>query len=210
MKINEKLKIKYVKLTEITPCSTNPRVNNEEAIEKVGISISNFGFKQPIVVDKNMEIIAGHTRYKAAINLQLEEVPIIVAQDLTEEQVKALRIADNKTAEFSSWDNGLLKNALRDLEEIGYDLEATGFDFMEVDKLLNSDAIFIDEEPKGEEETGYIIQYNIIFNDEEEQKKWHDYLKRLKLKYPNLETISERIIVDIENNIIEDMEKEDE
>lgn len=193
---NSKLKIKYVKLTQITPCKANPRVNNDEAVEKVANSISNFGFKQPIIVDKNMEIIAGHTRYKAAIGLQLEEVPIIIAEDLTEEQVKALRIADNKTAEFSEWDNGLLKDALKELEEVGFDLDSTGFDFTEIDKLLNADAIYVDEEPK-EEETGYIIQYNIIFNDEEEQKEWHEYLKRLKDKYPDLETISERIVADI-------------
>lgn len=196
---NNKLKIKYVKLTQITPCKTNPRVNNDEAVDKVANSISNFGFKQPIVVDKNMEIIAGHTRYKAAINLQLEEVPIIIAEDLTDEQVKALRIADNKTAEFSSWDEGLLKDVLKDLESADFDLESTGFDFTEIDKMLNADAIYVDEEPN-EEETGYIIQYNIIFNDEDEQKVWHEYLKRLKDKYPDLETISERIVADIEDS----------
>lgn len=138
METSKKLKIKYVKLTEIKPCISNPRVNNELAVEKVANSISNFGFKQPIIVDKNMEIIAGHTRYIAAINLQLDEVPIIVAEDLTEDQVKALRIADNKTAEYSEWDIGLLKDELKELDEMGFNLEATGFDFEEVEKILSS------------------------------------------------------------------------
>lgn len=138
MEGNNKLKIKYVKLTEIIPCSTNPRINHELAVEKVANSISNFGFKQPIIVDKNMEIIAGHTRYKAAESLKLEEVPIIVVSDLTEEQVKALRIADNKTAEYSDWDNNLLTDILKELDEIGFALEATGFDFEEVEKLMST------------------------------------------------------------------------
>lgn len=194
----KRLKIKYVKLTEISPCEDNPRIINDVAVDKVEDSINAFGFKQPIVVDKNMEIIAGHTRYKAAVRLQLQEVPIIVADDLTDEQVKALRIADNKTGEFSTWDDDILKDILKDLDSSGFDLETTGFDFMEIDKILNSDAIFVEEEPE-KEGGSYVIQYNIIFNDEEEQKEWHDYLKRLKAKYPDLETISERIIEDIKD-----------
>lgn len=197
-KSKNRLKIKYVKLTEIRPCASNPRVNNDVAVQKVAESIDNFGFKQPIVVDKNMEIIAGHTRYKAAVQLQLQEVPIIIAEDLSESEVKALRVADNKTAEFSEWDNDLLKNVLKELDSEAFDLEATGFDYMEIDKLLNSDAIFMEEEKiESSNENGYIIQYNIIFNNEDEQKEWHDYLKYLKQEYPDLETISERIIEEI-------------
>ena len=84
-----------IKLDDLKPYENNPR-NNEEAIEPVANSIKIFGFKVPIVVDKNNIIIAGHTRYKAAKKLGLNKVPCIVADDLTDEQVKAFRLADNK------------------------------------------------------------------------------------------------------------------
>lgn len=105
------------KLDEIIPYEKNPR-KNENAVDFVANSIREFGFKQPIVLDKNNVIICGHTRYKAAKNLGLKEVPCIVAQDLSEEQIKAYRIADNKVSEFSEWDNDLLLEELSDLKGI--------------------------------------------------------------------------------------------
>ncbi|HGM8965131.1 TPA: ParB N-terminal domain-containing protein, partial [Streptococcus pyogenes] len=95
------------KLSEITPYKNNPR-NNDEAVGPVAESIKEFGFKVPIVVDKNGEIINGHTRYKAAQKLGLETVPVIVADDLSEEQIKAFRLADNKVGEIAVWDLDLL------------------------------------------------------------------------------------------------------
>ena len=88
------------KLSEITPYKNNPR-NNDEAVGPVAESIKEFGFKVPIVVDKNGEIVNGHTRYKAAQKLGLETVPVIVADDLSEEQIKAFRLADNKVGEIA-------------------------------------------------------------------------------------------------------------
>lgn len=192
-----KLKIQYMALDKIKPSENNPRVISEVAIEKVATSIKAFGFKSPIIVDKKLEIIAGHTRLKAAEYLELEEVPVIVVGDLTEEQVRALRIADNKTGEYSDWDMELLKEELKALSVDDFDIEITGFDFTEVERLLNEDDE--NEEDEVESDTGYIIQYNIIFNDEEEQAEWHDFLKALKEKYPDLETISERLIAHIKN-----------
>lgn len=87
-------------------------------------SIDEFGFKVPIVIDKNSVIVAGHTRYKAAEKLGLEKVPCIVADDLTPEQIKAYRLADNKTSEFSKWD---LEKLDAELLEIDMDLETFGF-----------------------------------------------------------------------------------
>lgn len=97
------MKIEELKIEDIVPYENNPR-NNDEAVPAVAKSIEEFGFKVPIVIDKNNVIIAGHTRLRAAESLGLKKVPCIRADDLTEEQVKAFRLADNKTAELAFWD----------------------------------------------------------------------------------------------------------
>lgn len=113
------------KINELTPYERNPR-NNSKAIDAVAASIKNFGFKVPIVIDKDGVIVAGHTRLAAAKKLKLDEVPCIVADDLTEEQIKAFRLADNKTAELAEWDPELLEIELQDITEI--DMSEFGFD----------------------------------------------------------------------------------
>lgn len=114
------------KLSDIRPYEKNPR-KNDEAVKYVAESIKQFGFKVPIVIDSNGVIVAGHTRYKAAKKLNLKEVPCIVADDLTEEQVKAFRLADNKVAEKAEWDFELLSDELDDL----FDFDMTVFGFEE-------------------------------------------------------------------------------
>ena len=112
------------KVSELIPYENNPRIN-EEAVTYVANSIKEFGFKVPIIVDKNNVIVAGHTRLKAAEKLGLEEVPTIVADDLNEEQIKAFRLADNKVSEFSQWDLGKLEEELNNIT--GVDMEDFGF-----------------------------------------------------------------------------------
>lgn len=104
-------------VNELIPYEHNPR-NNEKAIEKVAASIKEFGFKVPIVIDKNKVIVAGHTRYIASKRLGLATVPCLVADDLTDEQVKAFRLADNKVSEFAEWDFELLNKELNELADI--------------------------------------------------------------------------------------------
>ena len=113
-------------IDSIKPYEKNPR-KNDDAVKYVAESIKQFGFKVPIVIDSDGIIVAGHTRYKAAKKLKLQEVPCIVADDLTEEQVKAFRLADNKVAEAAEWDFDLLSEELDDIVDI--DMEAFGFDF---------------------------------------------------------------------------------
>lgn len=113
------------KLSDIRPYEKNPR-KNDEAVKYVAESISQFGFKVPIVIDKDGIIVAGHTRYKAAKKLNLKEVPCIVADDLNEEQVKAFRLADNKVAEKAEWDFELLADELDNLFD--FDMTVFGFD----------------------------------------------------------------------------------
>lgn len=104
-------------LSDIIPYDKNPRYN-DEAVPAVVKSIQEFGFKNPIIIDKNNIIVAGHTRYKAAKKLKMETVPVIVADDLTDEQIKAFRLADNKVGEIATWDEGLLTAELDEILDI--------------------------------------------------------------------------------------------
>ena len=114
-----------ITLKDLKPYENNPR-KNDDAVKYVAESIKEFGFKVPIVIDKNNVIVAGHTRYKAAKKLKMIEVPCIIADDLTEEQIKAFRLADNKVAEKAEWDFDLLNTELDDI--IDLDMELFGFE----------------------------------------------------------------------------------
>lgn len=113
---------------DLIPYENNPR-KNDEAVDKVALSISAFGFKVPIVIDKDNVIVTGHTRLKAAKKLGIKTVPCIKADDLTDEQIKAFRLADNKVSEFSEWDEEKLMKELEALGDI--DMSLYGFDFPE-------------------------------------------------------------------------------
>lgn len=117
-------------LTELTPYENNPR-NNKGAVDAVANSISEFGFKVPIIIDKNGVIVAGHTRYEAAKKLGLKHVPCIKADDLTDEQITAFRLADNKTGELAEWDFAALEEELTKLN----DIDMSGFGFKAVEDV---------------------------------------------------------------------------
>jgi len=120
----------------IKPYENNPRIN-DQAVDAVAASIREFGFRQPIVVDVDGVIVCGHTRWKAAKKLGIEKVPVHVATDLTPEQIRAYRIADNKLADLAEWDYDLLPIELGELRDGGFDLELLGFDETELAKLLD-------------------------------------------------------------------------
>lgn len=123
------MQIVIKKIDEVKPYDKNPR-KNDGAVEYVENSIKEFGFKVPIVIDKDGVIVAGHTRHKAAKKLGLKEVPCVVADDLTEEQIKAYRLADNKVSEKAEWDFDLLDI---ELAELDLDMEDFGFHISEID-----------------------------------------------------------------------------
>lgn len=137
--------IRYCDPLDLKPYKNNPRVN-DYAIKKVLTSIEEFGFTSPLLVDTDLVIIAGHTRREAAILAGLKSVPYIVVDWMSPEQVKAYRIADNKLAELSVWDEDLLKAELFELEAVDFPLEVMGF--TEID-LRN---LFTEEEPEEENE----------------------------------------------------------
>lgn len=118
------MQIIYKTIDELKPYKNNPR-QNDNAVDAVAASIRQFGFKVPIVIDAGNEIVAGHTRLKAAKKLGLTEVPCIIADDLTPDQIKAFRLADNKTAELAEWDFELLELELNDID---LDMSMFGFD----------------------------------------------------------------------------------
>ena len=119
------MKVINVPINSIKPYENNPR-NNDQGVDAVAKSIKEFNWQQPIVVDKDNVIIVGHTRYKAAKKLGMKEVPVVKADNLTDEQVKAYRLADNKTGELTDWDMGLLDDELADIADI--DMSDFGFD----------------------------------------------------------------------------------
>ena len=124
------------RLDEIKPYENNPR-HNDNAVDAVANSIREFGFKVPIVVDSEGVIVAGHTRYKAAKKLGLAKVPCIIADDLTDEQVRAFRLADNKVGELATWDLDTLQVELDNIGEI--DLSDMGFDLTLHDEYTEPD-----------------------------------------------------------------------
>lgn len=127
------------KVSELKPYENNPR-KNDDAVQYVRNSIEQFGFKVPIIIDKNNVVIAGHTRLKAAEEIGLKEVPCIIADDLTDEQVKAFRLADNKVSEKSMWDYSKLDeelNSILDIDMAQFDFETTDIDWDSVEDLTN-------------------------------------------------------------------------
>lgn len=130
------MKVELIEIGRVVPYARNPR-RNEHAIAKVAASIKEYGFRQPIVVDEELVIIAGHTRLQAAQSLGLKKIPVHIATGLTLAQIKAYRLADNRTHEDAEWDEELLAIELGELDELGFDMDLTGFEAIELEKLLD-------------------------------------------------------------------------
>ena len=139
------IKIEEVELKELNVYENNPRIN-DKAIKYVANSIKKFGFLVSIVIDKDNVIVCGHTRYLASQALNLKVVPCIRSENLTDKQIKAFRIADNKIHEKASWNNNLLKEELEQFQDCGFDLEELGFLDFELDYILSDNTEkFIDD-----------------------------------------------------------------
>lgn len=159
-----KKEIYYKNIGEITPYENNPR-KNEAAVKYVAESIKQFNFQNPIIIDKNNVIVCGHTRYKAAQELGLEEVPCLVADDLTEEQIKAFRLADNKVGEISEWDLDLLAEELEGITELDMSEFAFDLDAEKEDKPERKDL---------SEEVGEMYQIVVECQNETEQERLYN------------------------------------
>ena len=122
-----------VRIDKLKPYKNNARTHNEKQIEKIANSIQEFGFINPVLIDSDYGIIAGHGRVKGAEKLGMDEVPCLFVEDLTEEQKRAYIIADNKLALDAGWDYELLKIELEELDNVNFDFTLTGFDDLELD-----------------------------------------------------------------------------
>lgn len=152
------MNIKHISLEEIKAYEQNALKHPQEQVDKLANIIKEYGFKVPILLDSNLIIIAGHCRVLAAEQLGLTEVPCVIADDLTEDQIKALRIADNKIREGSFWDDDILKAELRELTAAGINMDLLGFDFEELEKMFPEEDFYPGEvvevdEPELEEES---------------------------------------------------------
>lgn len=125
----KEMKIEYKNVDDIIPYENNPR-KNDDAVDYVANSIKEFGFKVPIIIDKDNVVVTGHTRLKASQKLGLKKVPVIYADDLSEEQIKAFRIADNKVSEYSTWDFDKLDLELEDIN-----IDMSDFGIIKVDDI---------------------------------------------------------------------------
>ncbi|MHA1677470.1 MAG: ParB N-terminal domain-containing protein, partial [Promethearchaeota archaeon] len=133
--MKDKLEIKYIAIKDLKKYKNNPR-KNKKAVEIVAKSIKEFGFLVPLVLDNKNIIVTGHTRYKAAIKLNMKMLPCVYAENLTEKQIKAFRIMDNKTSEFADWDIDLLKEEMIELSNMDFELDLTGFSESEQSKFV--------------------------------------------------------------------------
>lgn len=147
---NDTMTIETINLSELHPYENNPRVN-DDAAAKLQDSIRTFGFRVPMLIDKDNVIVAGHTRYKAAQALGLEAVPCIRIEGLTDDQIRAFRIADNKYGELSHWDTDLLKGELSFLKDVDFDMESLGFNPYELQSYLEPFTFEYSEEDSADE-----------------------------------------------------------
>lgn len=163
-----KPKIEHIEIESLIPYARNSRTHSDAQVAQIAASIKEFGFTNPVLIDQEGGIIAGHGRVMAARKLKLAEVPCIRLGHLTDTQKRAYVIADNKLALNAGWDNEMLKVEFSDLGELNYNLELTGFDLQEIANILDDQDDI--EEPEG---VGYKEVFNIIVecSSEEEQEK---------------------------------------
>lgn len=164
------MKIEWWPIDRPKPYKNNPR-KNDDAVEKVAASLKAYGFRQPIVVDKDGVVIVGHTRLKAAQRLEFKEVPVHVA-DLNTAQAKAYRLDDNRTAEEAKWDSEALYQELIEMQDEDIDLSALAFEDDELEKLLGDEA-----EPP-EPPMPEVYQIVVECKDEADQERVHGILEQ--------------------------------
>lgn len=184
------LKIQYRPISDLTPYANNPRTHSDEQIAQLVGSIQEFGFTNPILVDPEGVVIAGHGRLEAAGLAGLEKVPTIVLANLTEDQRRAYVIADNKLTLNGDWDPVMLEREIRLLGEVKFDLDILGFRASEMRKLLEDKS----DGDDGKEDNGGnpVISYNIVFDNESQQDNWYTLLSKLREMFGG-ETIAERL-----------------
>jgi len=179
------LKIEYRELASLQVYAGNPRTHSDDQIARLVASIQEFGFINPILVDEEGVIIAGHGRREAAELCDLDEVPTITLDGLNEDQKRALVIADNKLTELGGWSPEKLLAEFKALASTDFDTDLLGFSEAEMTKLFA-------DKSSGTGENSPVIQYQIVFDNEEQQDRFYRWLAFLRAN-GNGDTIAERI-----------------
>jgi len=180
------IKIQYKATEDLIPYARNSRTHSAEQVAQIAASIQEFGWTNPILIDGENGIIAGHGRVLAAHKLGETQVPTIELSHMSDTQKQAYIIADNKLALNAGWDSEMLKLEVQELKDVGFDINLLGFAPFEILHSNKED----EEQPK---DVNFTIQYNIIFDHEQQQNDWYEFIKSLKEQYPNSETVAERL-----------------
>ena len=167
-------------------------MHSDDQVEQLVASIKEFGWTMPVIVDEQGTLIAGHGRVLAAKKLGFIDIPTIVVSGWSEERKKAYRLADNKLPLNSTWDEGLLKAELLDLKSAEFDFAPVGFSDLEVADLTEIEQTAAEERERSPGLGNSVIQYNIVFDDAAQQEVWFGFVRRLKAKYPDVETLGAR------------------
>lgn len=177
----------------------NARKHPKKQIEDLRASIRKYGQVWPILVRPDGTVISGHGRIEAARHEGFAEVRVIVANGWSEDQCRSFALLDNKLALNSEWDEDLLGMELSELSAAGIDLASLGFDEADLDKFLPlPPASNAGEDGIKANALKPVIQFNIMFDDELQQQAWFAFVKRLKLKYPDAETLGARLTLHFE------------
>lgn len=187
-------------IEKIKPYDKNPRKISDKAIGMVANSIKEFGFQQPIVVDKKNVIVVGHTRYLASKKLNLSKVPVVIG-NFTEQQAKAYRIADNRINEETGWDYNFLQEELNKLLDLDVDLNLTGFTSEELDSMFAKEEIEItDPIDVGDDENHLLNDVKMIqlFYEPDTEQKFRQIIDKVKDKY-SIDNISDAVLKCVEN-----------
>ena len=195
----EQPKIERRSVESLVPYSNNARTHSDAQVAQIAASIKEFGWTNPILVDGDNGIIAGHGRLMAARMIGLEQVPCIELAHLSDAQRRAYILADNKLAENAGWDKDLLKVELEGLADEDVDLTLTGFDADELRDIMVPD-LGGDGEGGERAEPNATVQYNIVFDDTDQQEVWFKFLRSLKVEYPDTDTIAERLVLHIQDH----------
>jgi|TARA_R110000803_G_scaffold53808_7_gene110348 ParB-like chromosome segregation protein Spo0J len=196
--------VEMMPITELKEYANNPRIN-KESVEKVVLSINTVGWKVPIIVDEDNVILAGHTRLKAAQLIGLNEVPVHTALDLSESQKTAFRIMDNKSQDYSEWNDDLLREELLKLSDLDFDLNLTGFNANEIQKLTEDMLEFTEPEEiiEGNEDINFDdfqtsnIRMVNLFLTQDTEPVFQERVDALKEKW-GLENTTETVFAAIE------------
>jgi len=180
-----------IEVDKLIPYAKNARNHSDLQIAQIAASIKEFGFNDPIEIDEDNMILAGHGRVLAARKLGLSKVPFVKIEGLSKAQKQAYILTNNKLALNSDWDNELLKIELHDLSDMKFDMEMLGFDGAELSEIMYPEPTKSTD--PSDKPLNFSIQYNIVFDDEQQQEVFYAFIRFLKEKFPETDSVGQRL-----------------